>query len=169
MLFKDKESFKKVFEENYNPLCNYIFHIIQDRNAANDIIQETFILLWRQRDNIKIESSQSSYLYKAAKNKALEYLRSKKSYQNAIRDAALDKMSNSDAEKMSSQYSKLEKIHSSLRHLPPKCRKVFVLHKFNGLTYAEIADKESISVNTVENHMVKAFKILREILNKEKI
>jgi len=138
--------------------------MIQDSNAAKDIIQETFIQLWRQRNDINVETSQSSYLYKAAKNKALEYLRSKKSYENAVGKAAAECVNIADPDKMSARYSKLERIHSSLRHLPPKCRNVFVLHKFKGLTYAEIAEQENISVNTVENHMVKAFKLLREIL-----
>ena len=55
----------------------------------------------------------------------------------------------------------MEQLYGLVRQLPPKCQKVFVLHKFNGLTYSEIANQQDISIKTVENHMLKAIKILR--------
>lgn len=61
-------------------------------------------------------------------------------------------------------YLKKERIMKSLRHLPPKCKEVFVLSRQNGLTYGEIADNLGISKKTVENHMVKALSILRNNL-----
>jgi len=63
-------------------------------------------------------------------------------------------------------FAKKEEIFKSLRHLPPKCREVFVLSRQNGLTYTEIADSLGISKKTVENHMVKALSIIRTHLNK---
>ena len=60
----------------------------------------------------------------------------------------------------------IEQIYVSIRQLPPKCSEVFTLSKVNGLTYSQIAEKMNISVKTVENHMSKALKIMRELLSK---
>ncbi len=168
MLFKDKASFKVFFDEHYNALCNYIYHYLNDPVSAEDIVQETFINLWQKRNDYKMPHSLKAFAYKSCKNKAVEYIRSKKSYDQHIKEAALSRIKVTDPSEMSSQYSRLEELHRSIRHLPPKCRNVFELHKFNGLSYAEIADRESISVNTVENHMVKALKLLRESMPKNK-
>ncbi len=102
-----------------------------------------------------------SYLFRAVKNKAVEKLRQKKSYEQMIQHfSELSAEEDQRAERL----MKMERINSSLRHLPPKCRQVFTMHKFNGLTYAEIAEELDISIKTVENHMLKAIKLLREHL-----
>lgn len=59
----------------------------------------------------------------------------------------------------------LDQIYVSIRQLPPKCGEVFTLSKVNGLSYAQIAEHMDISIKTVENHMGKALKLLREMLN----
>lgn len=63
-----------------------------------------------------------------------------------------------------SEWVKIDQVYSSLRHLPPKCREVFELAKLKGLTYSQIAETMQISPKTVENHMAKAFTILRDKL-----
>lgn len=136
--------------------------------AAEDIVQETFINLWQKRNDYKMPHSLEAFAYKSCKNKALEHIRSQKSYNKHLKEAALSRIMVTEPSEMSAQYSRLEELYRSIRHLPPKCRNVFELHKFKGLSYAEIAEKESISVNTVENHMVKALKLIRESMPNNK-
>jgi RNA polymerase sigma-70 factor (ECF subfamily) len=57
-----------------------------------------------------------------------------------------------------------ERIRAAIDGLPEQCRKVFVLSRYDELRYAEIAEKLGISVNTVENQISKALRILREAL-----
>lgn len=162
MLFKDKEAFKLVFDEYYNPLCNFIYNILNDKSSVEDVVQEMFVKMWQSNESIDISESMKSYLFKSAKNKALEHIRASNSYNKAVKDSLLLRFSEEEPSEKAEVYIKMERISSLLRHLPSKCRNVFVMHKFNGLTYREIADKESISIKTVENHMLKAFKYLRE-------
>ena len=131
---------------------------------AEDIVQEVFIHLWESRATIAVPEKIDQYLFKAVRNKILEFIRARKSYEKHKQAAIETKLSEGNISEISDIYMKLEQINSSLRHLPPKCRNVFVMHKFNGLTYAEIAEVEKISVKTVENHMLKAIKILRSKL-----
>lgn len=147
---------------HYVPLCNYAYSLVSDRLLAEDVVQDIFLHLWKNNESLSINSTMKSFLFTSVKNKVYENARSRKSYQKAL-DSYKQKHG-SDTVEMSSEsdkYMSMERLSSLLRHLPPKCRNVFALNKLNGLTYAEIAESEGISVKTVENHMLKALKILR--------
>ena len=133
---------------------------------AEDIVQEVFIHLWEKKESIEVKGSLDNYLFQAVRNKILEFIRDNKTYEKHKKEAIAIKMAEAEIEDISTIYMKLEKINSSLRHLPPKCKNVFVMHKFKGLTYAEIAEIENVSVKTVENHMLKALKLIRKYINK---
>ena len=60
-----------------------------------------------------------------------------------------------------------KKIQYAIDQLPEKCRNIFVLSRYGGLTYAEIAEDLEISVKTVENQMSIALKKLKESLSEE--
>jgi len=144
------------------PLCNYAYSLVSDRLLAEDVVQDIFLHLWKNNESLSINSTMKSFLFTSVKNKVYENARSRKSYQKAL-DSYKQKHGSATVE-MSSEsdkYMSMERLSSLLRHLPPKCRNVFALNKLNGLTYTEIAESEGISVKTVENHMIKALKILR--------
>lgn len=167
MLFQNKNEFKQTFQEYYNPLCNFAASYLKSTSLqAEDLVQDVFIHLWNNRSQLTVNTDMKTYLFQATKNKVFEKLRQEKSY-----NQLLEKWNNSDSlsaedDQNAQRLLKLEQINISLRHLPPKCRQVFTMQKFKGLTYTEIADELGISIKTVENHMLKAVKILREKLAK---
>ncbi len=153
--------FKDTFMAHYVPLCNYANSLLHNDLVSEDLVQDVFLHLWKNNNQLTINGTLQSFLFTSVKNKVFEYCRSKKAYKTALEnwkevDNAKDELSSE-----SNKYMSLEGLSSLLRHLPPKCRNVFALHKLNGLSYAEIASKEGISIKTVENHMLKALKILR--------
>jgi len=164
LLFKTKADFKEVFDQYYNPLCNFANNVIYNEAYAEDVVQEVFIKLWSLNSTLIIKEGIKSYLFKMTKNKALEFLRSQKQRSELHKNANIEFVESVDHDELSEVYMRMEQLNKSLRHLPPKCREVFALHKFNGLTYSEIAYSMDISVKTVENHMLKAMKMLRSIL-----
>jgi len=168
LLFKTKADFKEVFEMYYIPLCNFANNVIYNETYAEDVVQDVFIKLWSKNDSLVINEGIKSYLFKMTKNKALEFLRTQKSRSQLHKNVNIDVVQSTDHDELSKVYMRMEQLNNSLRHLPPKCREVFALHKFNGLSYKEIADSMGISIKTVENHMLKAMKILRSILVKKK-
>ena len=146
----------------YVPLCNYANNLVSDDSTAEDIVQDVFLNLWKNNNAYSVETNIQGFLFKAVRNKAFELMRSQKSYDAALKRLESDTTQNDrepDAEP--DRYMQMEQINKLLRHLPPKCRKVFALHKLNGLTYAEIAADQEISERTVQNHMIKALRILR--------
>ncbi len=155
--------FKDVFMTYYVPLCNYANSLLSSDSLAEDVVQDVFMHLWKNNEHLSLNTSMQAFLFSSVKNKVYENARTRKAYQQAI-----DRYHNEKKEILSGKsendeayYMNMERLSSLLRHLPPKCRNVFALHKFNGLTYAEIAEKEGISIKTVENHLSKAVKILR--------
>jgi len=146
---------------HYVPLCNYANSYLNDSSIAEDLVQDVFLHLWKNNESLKVNSTMQSLLFSAVKNKVYEYSRSKKAYKSALENLPKTATSDDLMSSESTKYMNMERLSSLLRHLPPKCRNVFALNKFNGLTYSEIAAKEGISVKTVENHMLKALKILR--------
>ena len=96
-----------------------------------------------------------------AVNEALAYLRSNKRFQQE--EFSMDVVTGEDAS-AEEQYlhSELqERVTAAIDSLPPKCRTIFQLSRFEELTYREIAERLDISVKTVENQMSKALKVLR--------
>ncbi len=166
MKIQTKEDFKRVFDQLYNPLCNFSATILNDEAGAEDVVQEVFVKLWNKREELDVSGDFKSYVFQAVKNKSLEVLRKKKSdlrhLESAIQVAYVDR--DTPIQRELDNYLLKEKLYNSLRQLPPKCREIFEMSKLEGLTYGEIADVMKISPKTVETQMSRAFKILRNFL-----
>ena len=160
------QEYRQAFEEYYQPLCNFAYNFVKDRDEAEDVVQAVFINLWKKRQTIEIKNKLSSYLFSATRNNALMVLR-RQQYESKYAEYVQHKASNSSSEDAQDEEEQLllkEKISKAIQTLPPKCQQIFKLSKLSGLTYKEIAEDLSISVKTVENQMSKALKILREQL-----
>lgn len=157
--------FKEAFMRYYVPLCNYANAQIYNDTEAEDLVQDVFLHLWKNNDSLTITTHIEPLLFTSVKNKVYEQGRARKAYAKALnsysQNASTLSLIDDEMSRESTKYMSMERLSSLLRHLPPKCKNVFALHKLNGLTYAEIADKEGIAIKTVENHMLKALKILR--------
>lgn len=161
----DLESIEGIFKTYYKSLCNIVFRIVRDKEAAEDVVQEMFLKIWKKRNEITIETSLKSYLFRAASNAAINYLHAEK--RNKIKETlSLKETANSNVdESYKFNETELESlINQALNNLPPKCKAIFLLSRLEGLKYQEIAERLCISIKTVENQMGIALKKLREEL-----
>lgn len=157
----DKEAFKELFVNFFAPLCVYAQRFIDDRNTCEDVVQEVFFRIWKNRKSLEIKSSTRNYLITNVKNSCIDYLRRKDVEQTYIMTQT-DKLSeNEHSDELYTVKELEETINKSLTKLPDKIREVFEMSRFEGLTYAEIAAEKNISVKTVEAYMTRALKILR--------
>lgn len=166
----NQQIFKQLFLKYYNPLCNFAYRIVPDFNKVEDIVQDVFLNFWKLNPDIDENKSIKSYLFSATKNRALEEIRKQNTSNKYMFEWVKDnknEQNHSGEDEEWEDWVKIELIYSSLRHLPPKCKEVFELSKINGLTYTQIAERLNISPKTVENHMSKAFIILRKTLIKK--
>ena len=162
-----KQDFKQLFEQYYNPLCNFANSILYDSTKAEDAVQDVFVKMWQKKDTLEDLEHLKSYLFRATKNKCIEYLRKLKLDQKLSEESArqLEVSSSINTDDEADKYLLKEKLFNSIRQLPPKCRDVFTMSKINGLTYNEIAEELGISSKTVENQMGRALRLLREMMN----
>lgn len=160
----DKAAMKAVFTQNYGAVCAVVNRMLRDKALSEDIAQEVFIKFWNKKNSISIESSIPSYLKKMAINEAISHIRK---YKNKTLEQIPEHLEFKDSinleDDLIGKETKAEVI-LAIDQLPPKCRLVFQLSRFEELSYREIAEKLDISIKTVENQMSKALKTLRNSL-----
>lgn len=160
----DQTALKDLFQYQYPTVCQAIYRFVQDQARAEDLAQELFLRFWEKRHQIEVNSSLPAYLRRMAINEALGYLRRHKHYEETEFEPQFEPGAGSSAEESYLQGELEERIKAAIDTLPPKCRAVFQLSRFEELTYNEIANQMGISIKTVENQMGKALKLLRERL-----
>ncbi|MEW6193846.1 MAG: RNA polymerase sigma-70 factor [Bacteroidota bacterium] len=156
---------KHLYESYYVLLCNFAYRFTKDKDPAKDIVSDIFLNLWLKREKIDISTSLRSYLYVSVRNHCFNYLKTaNRNYLRISEDD--DETLNIESE---DQFYKAiesdEEVEIILSKLPDRKRLVFKLKVIDGLKYKEIAEILSISVNTVQNHMVEAYKILSKKLS----
>jgi RNA polymerase sigma-70 factor, ECF subfamily len=162
----EEEFFESLFKKWYAVLCPFVYRIVRDKEIAQDLVQDVFVKLWEKRAQIEITTSIKSYLFRACMNAALNHESSKKKYKVSNEESVTLSLSDGSSTDDALHSGELEKkINEAIDSLPPACKNVFILSRFEELSYKEIADTLQISIKTVENQMGKALKILRVHLN----
>ncbi len=153
-----------IFRLHYSFICQAVYRVIPDQNLAEDLAQEVFLELWRKRDQLQVNTSLKAYLRRAAVNRSLNYIRDRKiSFE--LDDSQVPIASGLPTIGQHLEAEELQRfIDQAIDQLPERCRVVFVLSRFEQLSYAEIAENLDISVKTVENQISKALKLLRAAL-----
>lgn len=158
----DKASFDTLFRHYYSPLVRFCFRFVADEDVAAEIVQDFFVRIWTGRGKLKINTSFDSYLKSSVRNAAYTFINTQRSHNEAhlmIYTGESDETDPSDK----LQSDNLEKSYRQvLASMPEKRREVFLASRFDGMKYAEIAQKLNISQKTVETHMSAAIKQLRE-------
>jgi len=158
-----ENTFRKVFDDSYENLCRYAFSIVKDFDLAEDIVQSMFMKLWEKRDELDITTSVQSYLFRSVYNQCLNHLEHrviKTKYDATVRVEAGREEQQPDVfpEELGNN------IRKAVDTLPPQCRSIFIMSRYEELKYSEIAERLGISVNTIQNQVSKALKLLREAL-----
>lgn len=160
----DIKVFEIVFKNYYKPLCNYANTLLKDIDESEETVQNLFYKIWNKRETIVVSGALKSYLYRATHNECLNKIKHGKVKHLYAED--YKKSANDFEDGVVTIQSKelVKEINQAIDELPEQCQKVFKLSRFENLKYSEIAEKLSISIKTVENHMGKALKILRDQL-----
>ena len=161
-IIETRQEFEVLFRNNYGPLCSYANQFLKDLDAAEEVVQEVMFKLWTNRNTIVIETSVKGYLFRAVRNGCLnviKHLNIREQYKT-IKESEPPPSWNSFEDHII--VSELQiKIREAIDHLPVERKKVFIMSRYDGLTYQQIATKLNISVKTVENQMGAALKTLR--------
>ncbi|MDR1273776.1 MAG: RNA polymerase sigma-70 factor [Odoribacteraceae bacterium] len=164
-----EEAFATVFHLYYKPLLSYAYRILRDPELANDTVQGAFCHFYEHRARISITLSIKSYLYKTVYNACLDAIKHRKVQHNYVNQQLLDFyfskiVQTPEAEMALYNESIGEELRKAIDRLPARCREIFVLSKYDGLSNKQIAEQLNISEKTVEAQMTNAFSRLRKDL-----
>ncbi|MBK5720896.1 RNA polymerase sigma-70 factor [Dysgonomonas sp. Marseille-P4677] len=164
----DIKTFEEVFRNYYASLCFYSFSITNRKDIAEEIVQELFYVLWKDRQEIQVLRSVKNYLYGAVRNQSLQYLEHR-DVQERHRQTILQKNESEQdlTPDLQMEYKELENvINRTLKQLPERRLRIFKMHRLEGKKYKEIAEYFAVSVKTIEAEMTKAYQVLRHEIEK---
>ena len=168
----DREAFGELFRLLRNPLVRYVVNIVREDMVAHDLVQDSFVSLWKLRESLDPSRSIKAYLYQIARNRAIRHLRDTRNHaekHNIIKRESSGEIPEEEwPDAAIEKESMKEKLKSWLRALPERQREALELSRYQGLSHREIAEVMEISPRTVNTHITLAIKNLQKnILNAE--
>lgn len=163
----EEKAYMFLLEKFHKRLNAYAYTLVNDTSMAKDIVQNVFLRTWKYRKNLNPEFSIQSFLYKSVYNEFINSYQKNKAtilLQQKYLESMQQIMEDTDE---SSMERMMEIVKKEVQKLPPKCQKVFLMSKKEGLTNIEISEYLQISIKTVEAQITKAFGILRKKLGEK--
>ncbi len=161
----DKEAFTELYKLYSHTLYLNLVKLVKSEDIASEMLQEIFVIIWEKRNTIEIQSSFRAYLFRIGENKVIDFYRRVKRNKHLL----------STIQKIASEhYSYIEEdiisredetmIKKAIDTLPPQRRLIFELCKLQGKSYHEVSTQLGISTATINDHIVKGTKAIREFL-----
>ena len=158
---------KYIFDKYYMELCKLSFKYVGRTEIAEDIVQEVFISIWNKRNTLNYTGPIKPCFIRSTINSSINYIKSKYAKQ--------DKVDENEAKSNSGVYNQHDEVvvkeldqilKIAIEQLPDKCRTIFTLSRYSGLSYNEIAVQLNISIKTVETQMSIALKKIQGFLTR---
>lgn len=164
---REVAGFRALFNRYYKPLCMQAFLLLNSKEAAEDVVQEVLIYLWKQDRFAQVESSLGGYLNISVKNACWQYLEKEKKLQTMLDGYAVlvPRYEVQEPESLEQQYQDME---AAIQGLPEQCRLLFELVHRQQKKYLEAAEIAGVSVNTVKTQLKIAMQKLREAVKEKK-
>lgn len=164
----DMKAFDDIYSAFNYKLQKFIFSLIKTEPDTEDLVQEVFVKIWEHREQIRNTASFDTYLFTTAYNSTISFLRKKAKdikYIEYVKSVQIEINEFNDMDAIN--IDEIDKqLNSLIEKMPSRQREVFKMKHFQNYSYKEIAEALNISINTVENHIVKAHKYLKENLGK---
>lgn len=160
-----EEAFTQLFFLYRHKLYSFLLRLTESPEMTEDVIQDVFLKLWKDRENLVNIEQFGGYIYRMAQHHALNAFR--RMAKEALVMAELTRttaVASADADDQLNIREVREKLQYALDHLPPKQKLVYTLSREQGLKHEEIARQLNISPSTVNNHMIAALRTIRQQL-----
>jgi RNA polymerase sigma-70 factor (family 1) len=168
LLAGDLKAFDELYHRYSKRVFGFCFGLLRSREEAESIVQEVFIKIWENRNNLRPDLSFSWYLFTIARNSVINLINHRKYEQEYARQSAyVHSILDNNTEELIFYADTRSQIDSAINKLPARRREVFLLSRRDGLSYQEIADTLNLSVKTIEVQISQALKQIREELRKE--
>lgn len=161
----DTRSLKVLHDRYYYQMRLYANKLYHNQNELDEAVSDCFIKLWTKRSEIIIERSVKSYLFLMLRNGLIDLVRKKKNI-ILLEFGSLSEVPDSETENEFDHYARL---YTALEKLPEQRRRILELAVFGSCSYAQIAERLNISVNTVKTQIGRAYRFLKEELDPNSI
>lgn len=155
-----------LYQQYRKELLSHLMQMVKCAETAQDLVQESYIILTRTAAEVQIEHPRG-FLHHTANNLALDHLRHNKVVARHVESVQHEP--EPEHPSVENEISKAEwqaMLYQAIAELPPRCRDVFILHKIRGMSYREIAQLLAISESAVEKHIIKGLVHCRQQLGK---
>lgn len=161
----DEEAFAQLFYAYKRKLFSFVHGFMDGSQRAEDIVQDVFLKIWIHRDKLDEIDNFSAYLFRMVHNRVIDHLK-RRSRETLLRATSFD---TETADFHSPEYllrekEVLAKIREAVDSLSPQQRRIYQLHREQGLKQQEIARMLNLSLSTVQNHMLCALNGIRHYL-----
>lgn len=161
----DSTAFAALFNNYKDKLYGFLLHANGSPELTEDIIQDVFLKLWKDRENLVNVQNFGGYLYRMAQNHVINSLKRMATETHIIRELSKKQTEAfSDVEEHISLQEVNRSLHFAINKLTPKQKLVYTLSRDKGLRHDEIAKFLNISPSTVNNHLIEALRIIRRQL-----
>jgi len=166
-------NFEELYILWYSRVKAFALEYVRHEADAENIVQDVFADLYEKRNLIQEDKNVTAYVYTSIKNKCLQFLKEKQKTRYFIDD--LSKKERLACELNVSILSEIkldfeseteleQALNQAIDHLPPQCRKIFTLNKFEHVKRKDIARQLNLSINTIETQMALAYKKIKKEL-----
>lgn len=157
-----------LYKRYFQPLCSHAIKYVGSKSIAEDIVSEIFLQFYAKKAYLNIETSYRFYLYRAVRNNSFTYIQRELKRTDSIEEMPNFDYSDSESPYSISRFEEMyQDVQNAVNKLPFDRRKIYLLNRFEGKRYAEIAEELHLSVKTVEVQLYRANKFIRSLL-KEK-
>ena len=161
----DTQALRVLHDRYYYQMYIYATRLYHNQNGLEEAVSDCFIKLWTKRNDIVIERSVKSYLFLMLRNGLIDLVRKKKNI-ILLEFSSFHELPDNETQNEFDYYARL---YNALDKLPGQRRRILELAVFESCSYAQIAEKLDISVNTVKTQIGRAYRFLKEELDPKSI
>lgn len=161
----DKLAFTRLYDLYSRPLYLNLLKLLKSELAAEEILQDIFLIIWEKREAISINYSFKSYMFRIAENKTHDFFRKLKRDQKLhdyIREVSSGEYADVEDKILHAEEATL--LNEAMENLPSRRKEVFYLCKIQGKSYLEVSRLLGISTSTINDHVVKATRTIRDFI-----
>lgn len=159
-----------LYRHYYQSLCSHAVRLLNSPAIAEDLVSELFYQLYADNSYQNIKTSYRAYLYKAVRNRALNYKRDEGKHSHDLDQCGKFPDTTQQGPDAIAEYRELYNcMEAGIDLLPAQCRRIFLMNRFENKKYSEIAEELQLSPRTIEVQIRKASHFLRNILSKYRL
>ena len=168
----DRSSFDRLLERHRTPVVNHLYRLVRNRAIAEELAQDVFVRVYRSRANYQPDAKFTTWLYRITTNVALNWRRDTRretslvrldeEIRNARKRELWDHMPRADDRLV--QEHKAKEVRAAVEMLPPKQLAAVLMHKYEGMEYAQIAEVLDCTIPALKSLLFRAYETLRRRL-----